>query len=559
MPPSLPSFSSPATFRWGGVGRYPTSPKRGVVACKRRTNICFTLLFFCTLSLSLTGCKKEPEASPALRVAIRPAPATYQAIVEDGEGATGFEYELLKAFAASVGRPLQLNVVAQESDLYRKLSRGEADMAAGWLNGLPSPPASSNFLASPPLHTSRLVLVQHETSLNRTDASVGQALPLHVTKGTLSSAGIETLRQQFPSWHFQEWNSPDEYSLLGAVAEHQVERAVVDETHFRMALNTHPTLRASPPALKEHSIVWLLHSSQAKELLPPLKVFLSEAETHGMLARLRDKYFDHINQVEPLAIVNFLEKTRSTLPKYHQLFKDAQIRTEIDWRLIAAISYQESGWNPLATSPTGVRGMMMLTEDTADHLGVKNRLDPRESIVAGARYLAEIRDSLPEDVLEPDRTWIALAGYNLGMGHLKAGRHIAESIGKNSRNWYELKQALPLLARPEYYQRLKSGRGRGGEAVILVENIRTFYDILQRYQPPYSARTGEISATAPPPRPQAQAPMVTKVRQKDQEKTTAPPPLGLPVLRHDASPFKSPGEVTPRLRFQPQEGAGLRP
>jgi len=132
-----------------------------------------------------------------------------------------------------------------------------------------------------------------------------------------------------------------------------------------------------------------------------------------------------------------------------------------------------------------VRGIMMLTGETADRLGVKNRLDPKEAIRAGARYVADLADDLPEEVKDPDRLWLALAAYNLGMGHMNGGRAIAESMGYDPNSWYEMKKVLPLLAKPEYYARLKSGRARGGEAVIMVENIRTFYDTLSRFEPAY--------------------------------------------------------------------------
>src|SRR5690606_32224713 len=94
-------------------------------------------------------------------------------------------------------------------------------------------------------------------------------------------------------------------------------------------------------------------------------------------------------------------------------------------------------------------------------------------------------DDLPEEVKDPDRLWLALAAYNLGMGHMNGGRAIAESMGYDPNSWYEMKKVLPLLAKPEYYARLKSGRARGGEAVIMVENIRTFYDTLSRFEPAY--------------------------------------------------------------------------
>jgi membrane-bound lytic murein transglycosylase F len=182
-------------------------------------------------------------------------------------------------------------------------------------------------------------------------------------------------------------------------------------------------------------------------------------------------------------IAALLDKRVSLLPRFRREFVAAQELTGIDWRLLAALAWQESQWDPLATSPTGVRGMMMLTEDTADRLKVKNRLDAAESIRAGARYLADLIEQLPPSVPEPDRTWLALAAYNLGMGHLNGARHFAVGLKRDPNSWYEMKQVLPLLARPEYYKRLKSGRARGGEAVILVENVRTYYGVLARFEP----------------------------------------------------------------------------
>jgi membrane-bound lytic murein transglycosylase F len=173
---------------------------------------------------------------------------------------------------------------------------------------------------------------------------------------------------------------------------------------------------------------------------------------------------------------------QSVLPRYRRLFIEAQDVHGIDWRLLAALAYQESHWDPLATSYTNVRGMMMLTEDTADRLRVTDRLDARQSILAGTRYLVELKEQLPPEVAEPDRTWLALAAYNLGMGHMNGARFVATLVKRDPNAWHEMKQVLPLLAQPEYYARLKSGAARGGEAVIMTENIRTYYDILRRHE-----------------------------------------------------------------------------
>ncbi|MBI4989185.1 MAG: transglycosylase SLT domain-containing protein [Rhodocyclales bacterium] len=226
---------------------------------------------------------------------------------------------------------------------------------------------------------------------------------------------------------------------------------------------------------------WAFPANGDASLPQRVEAFLERLRRDGTLDRLVDRYFGHVHRLSAGDVERFLERMHGVLPHYRRFFIEAQDIHGIDWRLLAALAYQESQWDPLATSWTNVRGMMMLTEDTADRLRVTDRLDARQSTLAGARYLAELREQFPPEVAEPDRTWLALAAYNLGMGHMNGARFIAQLVKRDPNSWYEMKQVLPLLAKPEYYSRLKSGAARGGEAVIMTENIRTYYDILQRY------------------------------------------------------------------------------
>ena len=227
---------------------------------------------------------------------------------------------------------------------------------------------------------------------------------------------------------------------------------------------------------------WAFPANGDAALPERANAFLERIRQDGTLDRLVDRYFGHVHRLNANDIERFLERMHSVLPHYRRHFVDAQEINGIDWRLLAALAYQESQWDPHATSYTNVRGMMMLTEDTADRLRVTDRLDARGSILAGARYLVELKEQLPPEVAEPDRTWLAMAAYNLGMGHMNGARFIATLVKRDPDSWYEMKQVLPLLAKPEYYSRLKSGAARGGEAVIMTENIRTYYDILRRYE-----------------------------------------------------------------------------
>lgn len=183
----------------------------------------------------------------------------------------------------------------------------------------------------------------------------------------------------------------------------------------------------------------------------------------------------------------FRKHLRSRFSRYGPTFKRAAKRHDLPWRLLAAQAYQESHWNWKAKSPTGVRGIMMLTRSTASSLGIRNRLDPAQSIRGGAKYLDRMESRLPSHIQEPDRVYMALAAYNIGMGHLKDARHLARRLGKNPDRWDHLKTVLPLLRQKKYYRTLRHGYARGTEPVDYVERIRAYRRLLKHHRPPQSS------------------------------------------------------------------------
>jgi membrane-bound lytic murein transglycosylase F len=147
--------------------------------------------------------------------------------------------------------------------------------------------------------------------------------------------------------------------------------------------------------------------------------------------------------------------------------------------LIAATVYQESHFNPWAISYTGVRGIMQLTLKTADDMGITNRLDPEQSIMGGVKHLRKLYDRY-EDVQEPDRMLITLASYNGGHGHIRDAQEMTRQRDLDPNSWSSLEQILPLLRYPKYYKKTENGYCRGTEAVLYVNRILTYYDILKR-------------------------------------------------------------------------------
>lgn len=395
-------------------------------------------------------------------------------------GVSGFDRELVARFMKEEGIKHRIVVVASDADLQRRLARGEADMAAAWQ----SPGNDAEIRSGSPYAMNLSVLVMHEASLPLAGINQLAQKTVHVVSGSREETVLLGIKASVPEVVVSPTRKLSELDLMESVAGRRIEAALVSGAEYDVGNNYYPELQNALPVGDEQPIAWLFGPKVEPDFIAKANAFITRMQNSGELDRLKDRYFGHTARLTPAHSVHFIESIRTLLPRYRALFESAQAATGIDWRLLAALAYQESQWNPLATSATGVRGMMMLTEDTADERGVNNRLDAAQSIRAGAEYLSNLHNALPSDVSEPDRTWLALAAYNLGLGHLKAARHIAKTQNIDANSWYEMKKALPLLAKEQYYKRLKSGKGRGGEAVIMVENIRMFLDILKRHENP---------------------------------------------------------------------------
>jgi membrane-bound lytic murein transglycosylase F len=428
----------------------------------------------CLATVCLAACTRiePPAAEGRLVVAIREAPAFFQE--REGATASGFEHDLVTAFAASLGLRAHFIKAADPYELNDLALSGRVHFAASM------PLGNGPLQYSAPIRTVRQWIVGHDDVLGPKKLAELAGKTVEVPAG---SALADTLRglDAASRPRVAEVPGANEMDLLARVAEGRAELVAVHEVHLDLGVNFHPELSPLLQLPGNLELGWAFGGKDAASLRDKADAFIAGTRANGMLARLHDRYFGHIKRINAEGIAKFLDDTKTRLPHWRQHFQSAQDLTGIDWRLIAALAYQESHWDPLATSPTGVRGMMMLTEDTADYLRVGNRLDAQESIRAGARYLAELAEQIP-GAKHPDRLWLALAAYNLGMGHFRGARWVAKNMKRDPDVWYEMKQVLPQLARPEVYARLKSGPARGGEAVIMVENIRNYYDVLSRFE-----------------------------------------------------------------------------
>jgi len=442
-------------------------------------------LLLLTFIFFIAGCGEMfgrlPFPTPAqhdLVVLIRPGPLTYTTDENGNPG--GLEYDLTQVFAQELGVGVKY-IVADPDNLDAQITGTRYHLAAGWL----SPGSDASIETTPPIFLTRDILIQHEATLPLNELEQLSGKTVHVMAGSRQAETLRALSQRIQDLKIVEFNGTDVFELLEQLGNRRIEYVALDESVEDLANQHVPNLRSSLNLTENLPVAWVLGRHPNAELKARLDGFVERVQRDGTLARLEDRYLGHVRRLEQADIVRFLGAVETTLPKYRKYFQAAQVLTGIDWRLTAAVAYHESQWDPNATSYTNVRGMMMLTEDTADRLQVSNRLDPSESILAGARYINLLKDQLPDDAEEPDRTWLALAAYNIGPGHFGAARSLARQLKVDPNAWYEMKRVLPKLSQPKIAQQLKIGKARGGEAVILVENIRSYYDILLRNAPPF--------------------------------------------------------------------------
>jgi membrane-bound lytic murein transglycosylase F len=395
---------------------------------------------------------------------------------EDASGPTGPEFELAKAFAAHLGVEMKLELADAFGQLEGLLLQGHGDMIAANLSRTESREQLFNF-GPDYLETSILVITRNsKKQLKNLGDLAGRKIM--VIAGSSYVEELEQAKLDFPALQWETRDDVGIESLLLAISDKAIDATLIDSSVFDLHRSFYPRLEValSLPETVPHA--WAFPPGPDISLVEAANVFMLEARENGLLANIMQQFYNQITSHEPFDMAPFLQRLRERLPALIGAFQEAGEVYGIDWRLLAAIGYQESHWDPQATSFTGVRGIMMLTEQTATQLGVTDRLDPYQSIDGGGRYLARLRDRLPDRIPEPDRTWMALAGYNLGLGHLRDARKLTQKQGLNPDSWTDVRQCLGLLTQEEWFSQTRHGYARGNEARVFVDSIQRYFEIL---------------------------------------------------------------------------------
>lgn len=409
-------------------------------------------------------------------------PATYY-LNGDSEFA-GIEYDLATLFVQKYAPEYQIKflVVNSISDVIPTLLKGKANIAAANLSVTHLRQELVQF-SKPYQETQQQLIYNNENNDKPRNLAAVVDKTIAVPAGTSFAERLREIQKDQPKLRWQALNQVNSELLLDQVANGVLDYTIADSHLVAMMQNYYPNLTVGMALGKPENIAWALPKNADPELVKKVNKFFEQISKDGTLRNLLDRYYGSSNRLNTQDITAFLKLSNSLLPKYEHLFKQAQETTGIDWRLLAAVSYRESHWDTFNTSPTGVRGLMMLTESTADLMGVTDRLDPKQSVPAGAKYIVKMIDTVPDHIPEPDRTYMGLAAYNIGYAHLEDARVLATRLKLNPDRWADVKKTLVMLNDPEYYTTLKYGYASGGAPVIFVESIRSYQRILERYQP----------------------------------------------------------------------------
>lgn len=429
--------------------------------------------------LLLGTCSQPPStldqilSAGELRVVTLNSPSTYYL---GADGPQGPEYDLAAQFAADLGVALNIYSVRNPSELREEVSSGRAHIAAAGLAREQAAPKQTRYGPAYQLVREHLI---YRAGADRPRNLVEASRNGHIEVATNSphAATLARLRLESPDLSWVENPDAEIDSLLYRLSRREFDYTIADSNEFAIGRSFHPDIAVAFSLTQGKSIAWLVNSADTT-LLSRVTSFFSVIESDGRLASVLTSYYTKKAAPPVLHARNFIMDVRERLPLYVDWFKEAAAEVGMDWRMLAAIGYQESKWIPDAISPTGVRGLMMLTDDTAESLGVEDRLDPRQSIHGGARYFIYVRNMIPGRIKEPDRTWFTLAAYNMGFGHIEDARVFAQAAGKDPDKWDVVREYLPLLTQEKWYSQAKRGYARGWEPVQFVDSIKLYMSML---------------------------------------------------------------------------------
>lgn len=428
-----------------------------------------------------------------LRVATLISPTIY---VPDKNKTQGLEYDLVTRFAATLGLGVHFIVAKNIDDAYKLVAENKADFAAAGL--VVTPARETKFRYGPSYLSVRRQLIYRqgvEKPSNLQD--IGNAL-IAVEQGSSNLHWLDDHNKigliPIPSADnidASEYNTTPEgthpfhiklvrssLGALEALENGSVDYGIVLSNEAMLGQKLSNKIKVAADLGPPVSFAWAFSRLADASLLDKARQFFAKIRANNELKNLIDRHYAQFEQLNERLAQNFIDDVDHRISPFISAFKAAGKKYHIDWRLLAAMAYQESKWNPDALSHMGAHGIMQITAPTAHEIGLTDSSNPTKNIMAAAKYLDQLRTMVPDNAKEPDRTYLAMAAYNVGIGHLTDAINLTKEQGGNPNSWRDVRERLALLSNPKFYRKLRNGYARGEETIQYVENIRALHDLM---------------------------------------------------------------------------------
>ena len=443
--------------------------------------ITYALFYF--VLININGCSKESsklkqiKSNGILRIALVADPPHY---FPNKVKEMGYDFELASHYATSIGVELEIIKTNTSNEIIFLLNQGKVDI--GILGS--SPEFDQKNIENVVTYNNSKWYVIGNRANRQLPKSIDSIEPntMIVANGSNASFMLHSIGEDYPSLLWDELKNTNVRSILERINENHSKISIISEDIYAYYQYLFPETKKIFVLPIKYPSRWLVKNNNNLSFLYSINSFFNKYKQNGKLEKIGKTYYEHLSAFDYVDIRYYLKRINKKLPKYKKYFVEAAKNSALDARIIAAVSYQESHWNRKARSPTGVRGMMMLTLDTAKRVGVKNRLNAKQSIFGGAKYLKILYESFSNTIEEPDRLWFTLAAYNIGLGHVEDARTITKSQGDNPNSWIDVEKHIPKLSQKKWYKKTKYGFARGHEPIEFVRRVRRYYDILCLYR-----------------------------------------------------------------------------
>jgi membrane-bound lytic murein transglycosylase F len=443
--------------------------------------ITYALFYF--VLININGCSKESsklkqiKSNGILRIALVADPPHY---FPNKVKKMGYDFELASHYATSIDVELEIIKTNTSNEIIFLLNQGKVDI--GILGS--SPEFDQKNIKNVVAYNNSKWYVIGSRANRQLPKSIDSIEPNTMIVADESNASfiLHGIKEDYPSLLWDELKNTNVRGILEKINENHSKISIISEDIYAYYQYLFPETKKIFVLPIKYPSRWLVKNNNNLSFLYSINSFFNKYKQNGKLEKIGKTYYEHLNAFDYIDIRYYLKRINKKLPKYKKYFIEAAKNSALDARIIAAVSYQESHWNRKARSPTGVRGMMMLTLDTAKRVGVKNRLNAEQSILGGAKYLKILYESLSDTIKEPDRLWFTLAAYNIGLGHVEDARTITKSQGDNPNSWIDVEKHIPKLSQKKWYKKTKYGFARGHEPIEFVKRVRRYYDILCLYR-----------------------------------------------------------------------------